>query len=118
VTKGGKEGLGWVAEKKFGSETADCDKFAIDGVKEGGVGRGAKGAGHISCERSIFEVGDGRDGGVDREGRDTWKGRMCVGGYIMWLWGWWGGYVESPHVLAGSFRANENGCRVSRGIHR
>jgi hypothetical protein len=71
VTKGGKEGLGWVAEKNFGSETADCDISAADGVKEGGVGRGAKGAGDIGGERSIFEVGDGRDGGVDREGRDT-----------------------------------------------
>jgi hypothetical protein len=27
-----------------------------------------------------------------------------------------GGDVESPHILAGSFRANKNGCRVSRGI--
>jgi hypothetical protein len=24
--------------------------------------------------------------------------------------------MESPHILNGSFRANENGCRVSRGI--
>jgi hypothetical protein len=23
--------------------------------------------------------------------------------------------VESPHILVGSFRANKNGCRVSRG---
>ena len=23
--------------------------------------------------------------------------------------------VESPHIFADSFRANENGCRVSRG---
>ncbi len=23
--------------------------------------------------------------------------------------------VESPHILAGSLRANENGCQVSRG---
>jgi hypothetical protein len=23
--------------------------------------------------------------------------------------------VESPHILTGSFRANKNGCRVSRG---
>ncbi len=23
--------------------------------------------------------------------------------------------VESPHILAGSFRANKNRCRVSRG---
>ena len=28
--------------------------------------------------------------------------------------GRWGGDVESPHVLADSFRANRNGCRVSR----
>ena len=28
--------------------------------------------------------------------------------------GWWGWDVESPHVLADSFRANKNGCRVSR----
>ena len=26
-----------------------------------------------------------------------------------------GGDVESPHIRAGSFRANKNGCRVSRG---
>ncbi len=36
-------------------------------------------------------------------------GKMCgVSG------GWWGWDVESPHVLADSFRANKNGCRVSR----
>jgi hypothetical protein len=23
--------------------------------------------------------------------------------------------VESPHILAGSFRTSKNGCRVSRG---
>ncbi len=28
--------------------------------------------------------------------------------------GWRGWDVESPHVLADSFRANKNGCRVSR----
>ena len=28
--------------------------------------------------------------------------------------GWWGWDVESPHVLADSFRANKNGCRISR----
>ncbi len=26
-----------------------------------------------------------------------------------------GWYVESPHILARLFGANENGCRVSRG---
>jgi hypothetical protein len=30
------------------------------------------------------------------------------------LVGWWGWDVESSHVLADSFRANKNGCRVSR----
>ncbi len=92
MIKGGEEGLGWVVEKKFGGETADCDIAAADGVKEGSVGRGAKGAGDIGGERSIFEVTDGWDGGVDREGRDTWEERACVGEYyIRWLWGWWGG---------------------------
>ena len=36
-------------------------------------------------------------------------GKMCgISG------GWWRWDVESPHVLADSFRANKNGCRVSR----
>ncbi len=30
----------------------------------------------------------------------------------------WGMYVESPHVLTSLFRANEDGCRVSRGKNR
>ncbi len=33
--------------------------------------------------------------------------------------GRWGWNVESPHILADSFRANKNGCRVSvRGRER
>ncbi len=40
--------------RSSGSETADGDISVVDGVKEGGVGRGAKGAGDISGERSIF----------------------------------------------------------------
>ncbi len=28
--------------------------------------------------------------------------------------GRWGWDVEPPHILADSFRANKNGCRVSR----
>ncbi len=33
---------------------------------------------------------------------------------IRGVMGWWEGWdVESPHVLADSFRANKNGCRVS-----
>ncbi len=74
VTKGREEGLGWVAKKKFGGVSA------ANGVKEGGVGWEAKGAGDIGGERSIFEVGHGRDGGVDREGRDTWTGGCACGG--------------------------------------
>jgi hypothetical protein len=54
---------------------------------------------------------DGRDGGVDGESSDRWGGVrvMCEvsGG---WRWD-----EESPHILAGSFRANENECRVSMG---
>ncbi len=41
-----------------------------DGVKEGGVGRGAESARDISGERGVFEIGDGRDCGIDREGSD------------------------------------------------
>ena len=40
----------------------------MDGVKEGGVGRGAESAGDISGERSVFDIGDGRGGRVDGEG--------------------------------------------------
>jgi hypothetical protein len=35
-----------------------------------------------------------------------WGSRGTVG---RWRWD-----VESPHILADSFRANKNGCRVSR----
>jgi hypothetical protein len=47
VTKGGEKRLGWVAEEKFGGETADGDVSAADGVKEGGVGGGAEVTGDI-----------------------------------------------------------------------
>jgi hypothetical protein len=33
---------------------------------------------------------------------------------ILGVVGRWGWDVESPHILADSFRANKNGCRVSR----
>ena len=52
--------MGWVAEDKFGGEAADGDVSAADGVKEGGVGRGAESAGDISGERSVFDIGEGR----------------------------------------------------------
>ena len=36
----------------------------------------------------------------------------CVGYLgLVWRWGW---DVEAPHILADSFRANKNGCRISR----
>jgi hypothetical protein len=46
--------LGWVAEEKFGSEAADCDVSAADGVEEGRVGGRAEGAGNVSGEGSVF----------------------------------------------------------------
>ena len=52
----------WVAEKSFD------DEAAVDGVKEGGVGRGAESARDISGERGVFDIGDGRGGRVDGEG--------------------------------------------------
>jgi hypothetical protein len=39
VTKGDGKGLGWVAEKEFDGEAADFNVCAVDGFKEGGVGR-------------------------------------------------------------------------------
>jgi hypothetical protein len=47
-------------------------------------------------------------------------GRVCVwgGGYQVVVRGGGGGDVEASHISTGSFRANENGCRVSRGIDR
>ena len=60
--------MGWVAEDKFGGEAADGDVSAADGVKEGGVGRGAESARDISGERGVFDIGDGRGGRIDGEG--------------------------------------------------
>ncbi len=76
VAEGNGQRLGWVAEEDFGSEAvADC-------VKEDGIGRGAKGAGDIRGEGRVFEVRDGRDGGVDGEGRDKWGREVYVGRVI------------------------------------
>ncbi len=41
---------------------------AADGVKEGGVGRGAERTRDICGEGSVFKVRDGRSSGVDGEG--------------------------------------------------
>ncbi len=62
----------WVAEKEFYGEAADFDVSAADGVKEGGVRRGAESTRDIGSEGSVFEVCDGRGGGVDGESRYRW----------------------------------------------
>jgi hypothetical protein len=46
----------WVAEKKFYGEAADFDVSAADGVKEGGVRRGAESTRDVVSEGSVFEV--------------------------------------------------------------
>ncbi len=77
-----------VAEKEFYGEAADFYVSAAYGVKEGGVRRGAKGTRDVGSEGCVFEVWDGRDGGVDGKGR--------IGGERVWKMcgisgGWWGG---------------------------
>ncbi len=64
--------MGRVAAEEFGSKSADFDISAADGIKEGGVGRGAKSARDISSERGVFEIRDRENGGVDSEGSDRW----------------------------------------------
>ncbi len=59
----------WVAEKEFDGKAADFDVSAAEGIKEGGVGRGAESTRDVGGEGSVFEVCDRRDGGVDEEGR-------------------------------------------------
>ena len=106
--------MGWVAEKEWYSEAADFEVSAAEGIKEGGVGRGAESARDVGGEGSVFEVCDRRGVGVDGEGRYGWEiGWKNVWGIwgLVWRWGW---DVEAPHILADSFRANKNGCRISR----
>jgi hypothetical protein len=55
--------LRWVAEKKWYSEAAEFEVSAVEGIKEGGVGRGAKNARDVGGEGSVFEVCDRRRGG-------------------------------------------------------
>ncbi len=57
--------MGWVAEKEWYSEAADFKVSAAEGIKEGGVGRGAESTRDVGCEGSVFDVGDRRGGGVD-----------------------------------------------------
>ena len=68
VAEGGEEGLGRVAEEKFGGEAADGDVSAADGVKEGRVRGRAEGAGDIRGKGSVFKVKDRGGSGVDGEG--------------------------------------------------
>ncbi len=51
---------------------ANSDVSAADGVKEGGVGRGAESARDVGGEGGVFKIGDGRDGRVDGEGSYRW----------------------------------------------
>ncbi len=57
--------MGWVAEQEWYSEAADFEVSAAEGIKEGGVRRGAESVRDVGCERSVFEVCDRRGGGVD-----------------------------------------------------
>ena len=61
-----------VAEKEFYGEAADFEVSAAEGIKEGGVGGGAESTRDVGSEGGVFEVCDGRDGGVDGEGRYRW----------------------------------------------
>ena len=54
-----------VAEKDFWSEAADFDVSAAEGIKKGGVGRGAESARDVGGEGIVLEVCDRRGGGVD-----------------------------------------------------
>ena len=58
-----------VAEKIFYGEAADFDVSAAEGIKKGGVGRGAESARDVGGEGSVSEVCDRRGGGVDGERR-------------------------------------------------
>ncbi len=56
VTKSDGKGLGWVAEKTFDGEAADLDVSVADGVKKGGVGRGAESTRDVGSEGGIFKI--------------------------------------------------------------
>ena len=50
----------WVAEKEFWSEAADFEVSVAEGIKEGGVGRGAESARDVGDEGSVFDACDMR----------------------------------------------------------
>jgi hypothetical protein len=43
-------------EKELNGEAVDFDVSAVDGVKEGGVGRGAESTRDVGSEGGVFEV--------------------------------------------------------------
>jgi hypothetical protein len=70
-----------VAQEDFGGdEAADCDVSAADGVKKGGVGRGAERSRDVHGERRVFEIRNegGTMGLMDRaEVSGEGEGRVC-----------------------------------------
>ncbi len=46
----------WIAEKEFDGEAADFDVSAADGVKKGGIGRGAESTRDVGSKGDVFEV--------------------------------------------------------------
>jgi hypothetical protein len=83
--------LGWVAENKNYGEAADFDVSAADGVKEGGIRRGAESTRDVGSEGSVFEV--------DGEGRYRWwEGGENVWGIRVWWEG--GGGMWSRHTFS------------------
>ena len=62
--------MGRVAEEDFGIEAADFDVSVADGIKKGGVGRGAESARDVGGDGSVLKIRDRGNGGVDREGSD------------------------------------------------
>ena len=54
----------------FEVSAADFEVSAAEGIKEGGVGRGAESARDVGGEGSVFKIRDRGSGGVDREGSD------------------------------------------------
>jgi hypothetical protein len=79
---------GLAAEKEWYIEAADFKVSTAEGIKEGGVARGAESARDVGCERSVFEVCDRRAVGLIEKAvmGGGQVGKMCgVSG------GWWGG---------------------------
>ena len=68
---GGSCGQGQGDRERYKGIEVGCGERVgwLGRVKEGGVGRGAESAGDISGEGSVFDIGDGRGGRVDGEGR-------------------------------------------------